>query len=124
MINKEKPKSAVEVLKASRALLNRRGGWTKGTMYDGGIGKDGRYKAYCAVGALRAIDGPAEAKARRILAAVIRSEESGKPIVVKKTSDKSMDEWRIIGYNDHTAYQKNHIIKMFDKAIEIAEKTL
>lgn len=130
----DKPKTVVDTLKATRRLLAK--GWIQGTFQAGYTevdvdvngGKDahggwvqGRYTRFCAVGALRTVDGPKEAAARRILAAVVLAGDEGE-VLPSTMGKKERDEGYIIAWNDDTSRKKTHVLKLFDKAIEIAEQ--
>lgn len=133
----DKPKTVVDTLKATRKLLATPTGWMQGS-FQGGYteipvngGRDaggwieGRYTRFCAVGALRTVDGPKEAAARRILAALVRAGDEDAVILadgVQRNTRKERDEWDIIAWNDDTSRKKTHVLKLFDKAIEIAEQ--
>lgn len=112
-----KPKSRLAVLKAARELIVNKENWIKGDFaeseyIDGGAGKY-RMK-YCAVGAIRHVDGPAEEAAKTELAKTILAEYP-KMGSVGPYGDA---EDAIINYNDRKKTSHKKLISMFDKTIE------
>lgn len=106
-----KPKTRVAVLKASRELIADKKHWVKGE-YVEEVTINGLPSArYCAVGAMREIDGPAEEAAMKELAKTILAEDP-------EMGEIRWPEDTIINYNDRLSTTHAALLDMFDRTIE------
>lgn len=114
------PSSVADTLRRAKALIENPNHWIQGQFAIGGADgysvspNSARAKAWCAVGALRRIDGPYERKALHALAVAIQPN-------LTSLADTSV----IIDLNDSGSSKYAHKIVMakFDEAIARAEQS-
>jgi hypothetical protein len=114
-------KAALKTLTGSRKLLSKPERWTKGAYYgnkasgnggkaDGFVNHEDAF-TYCAIGAIRKVDGPGERAAKKLLALAISA------LYYK---NKRTTEDRVFRFNDKKNTTHEQILAAFDKAIEMA----
>ena len=118
-------KTALGNLTAAYRLLQRKGAWTQNSfavdchykeLKDDNI-RSGRAVAFCAMGAVRFIDGPGEKKAAELL-----SQAASK--ILYGQSSRRLVEGDVFDINDgeNKERAKKRVFRMFEKAIAEARK--
>jgi hypothetical protein len=105
-------REVADKLREAKALIERRGGWTKGVERERVDRDDGStFIRVCSVGAIRATSAPVEAY--QLLAAAI-----GNPVA------KCVMPFGIISHwNDNPKRRKRQVLAAFDKAITLADSS-
>lgn len=116
-----KPTTVVETLRAAKAVIADPAHWTKGA--EARIAKrpkryaskiqvnDPEAAAWCALGALRKVDGPHELSAVRALAHAIYVD-----------FNQAYAYWTITNFNDEAERRHREVMAVFDRAIKAEEK--
>lgn len=119
-------KTALGNLTAAYRLLQRKGAWTQKSfavdchykeLIDDNI-RSGRAVAFCAMGAVKFIDGPGEKKAAELLS------QAASKILYGQFRSPVEDDVNVFGINDdeNKARAKKRVFRMFEKAIAEARK--
>lgn len=120
-----KPENVADTLRAARALIEDPKHWTKGALAkpkkrssddEGMTAQDPRAGAWCAVGAIKRVDGVFEDAALVALAQVL--DWSGNAYLYGPAHAR--DE--IVDFNDARIRRHKEVMRAFDKAIALAEK--
>lgn len=114
------PSSVVETLKLARAKIEDPKHWTKGALArrskrggEEAVDSD-QATVWCALGAIKAVDGPFEDNAIDLLCQAI----VGGSVTGAKLADAN-----ISSFNDHPSTKHLDVIRKFDEAIVLAEGT-
>lgn len=114
-VSDQKPTNVAETLRAARAVIAEPEHWTKGAFARPSKSSSKEVPvtnpeagAWCALGALRKVDGPYEWQARATLAKAI-------------TNGKSTESEYVWKFNDASRRRHPDILDAFDRAIALAE---
>lgn len=112
------PRTAKSALKQARALIKK--GWTKGA-FEGDYRynlKTGRSEpgAFCTIGAIRHVDGPAEQQAKSLIRRAVKE-------LFYPSRKTVLREHEVYRFNDGKKRTKDDVLAAFDRAIELADQS-